>query len=51
MLYLLLANIVIKGVENINGIVMTEIMSNTKIENKMESIKELILETDGTNYR
>tara|TARA_B110000858_G_scaffold176186_1_gene210194 strand:- start:246 stop:4811 length:4566 start_codon:yes stop_codon:yes gene_type:complete len=45
----LLENIVIKGVENINGIVMTEIMSNTKIENKMESIKEWILETDGTN--
>ena len=45
----LLENIVIKGVENINGIVMTEIMSNTKIENKMENIKEWILETDGTN--
>jgi len=45
----LLEDIVIKGVQNINNIVMTEIMSNTRIENKMENIKEWILETDGTN--
>ena len=45
----LLENIVIKGVENISNIVMTEIMSNTKIENKLEDVKEWILQTDGTN--
>ena len=45
----ILNNIVIKGIENITNIVMSEEVSSLKKENEIFSHKEWTLETDGTN--
>jgi DNA-directed RNA polymerase II subunit RPB1 len=45
----ILNNIVIKGIENITNIVMSEEVSPLKKENEILSHKEWTLETDGTN--
>ena len=57
----LLENVVIKGVENISSIVMSEIsgyedikkkkniIHSEKVENELKPMKRWILETDGTN--
>ena len=45
----LLENVVIKGVENISNIVMSEINSFSKVENEVVQGNQWILETDGTN--
>ena len=45
----LLDNVVIKGVENISSIVMSETNSFSKVENEVVQQNQWILETDGTN--
>ena len=45
----LLENVVIKGIENITNIVMSETSNYTKVENEIINNKVWLLETDGTN--
>ena len=45
----ILENVIIKGVENISNIVMSEVSDYEKVENELLPTKRWILETDGTN--
>ena len=45
----MLSKIVIKGIENVKNIVMSEEIVSVKSENEIKNEKQWILETDGTN--
>ena len=45
----ILNNVIIKGIKGITNIVMSEQIYYKKVENEIESQKEWVLETDGTN--
>ena len=47
--YDIMNNIVIKGIKDINNIIVTELKENVRVDHEVQSMKTYKLETDGTN--